>query len=101
MVADLSQEGIRVVAPRIDVPEEFTLLLDGAASRTCSVVWPLDDEIGAEFADAAEDGWLDAALNRLNQVETMHLLNLRMQHLGISELAIGVSVAIQALRRHS
>jgi len=28
---------------------------------------------------------------------SMHLLNLRMQHLGLSELAIGVSVAIQAL----
>jgi len=49
------------------VPEEFMLLLDGAAGRACSVVWRLDDEIGAEFLDTAEDGWLDAALERFNE----------------------------------
>jgi hypothetical protein len=67
LVADLSEDGVRVVAPSTAVPEEFMLLLDGAASRACSVVWRLDDEIGAEFLDAAEDGWLDAALARFTE----------------------------------
>lgn len=66
-VADLSEDGVRVVAPGTDVPEEFMLLFDGAAGRACSVVWRLDDEIGAEFLDTADDGWLDAALERFTE----------------------------------
>jgi|SRR5579864_718783 PilZ domain-containing protein len=69
IVADLSDDGVRVVATGTEVPEEFMLLLDGAASRACSVVWRLDDEIGAEFLDTAEDGWLDAALARFAESE--------------------------------
>jgi hypothetical protein len=69
-IADLSEDGVRVIAPATEVPEEFTLLLDGTAGRACGVVWRLDDEIGAEFLDAAEDGWLDAALDRLTQSES-------------------------------
>ena len=66
-VADLSEDGVRVIAPGAEVPEEFTLLLDGTASRACSVVWRLDDEVGAEFLDCAEEGWLDAALDRMTE----------------------------------
>lgn len=62
IVADLSEDGARVIASGSEIPDEFMLLLDGAASRACSVVWRLDDEIGAEFLDTAADGWLDAAL---------------------------------------
>jgi hypothetical protein len=69
IVADLSEDGVRVLAPSTEVPEEFMLLLDGAAGRACSVVWRLDDEIGAEFLDIAEDGWLDAALERFTEAD--------------------------------
>jgi len=70
IVADLSEDGVRVLAPGTEVPEEFMLLLDGAAGRACSVVWRLDDEIGAEFLDAPEDGWLDAALERFTESDS-------------------------------
>jgi len=67
IVADLSEDGARVLASGTEVPEEFMLLLDGVAGRACSVVWRLDDEIGAEFLDTVEDGWLDAALERFTE----------------------------------
>ncbi len=71
IVSDLSEDGVRLVAAGIEMPEEFVLLLDGdagrTAGRTCRVVWRLDDEIGAEFTDSAEEGWLRMALDRLTQ----------------------------------
>jgi len=70
IVADLSEDGARVLAPGTEVPEEFMLLIDGAAGRACSVVWRLDDEIGAEFLDTAEDGWLDAALEGFSESDS-------------------------------
>jgi PilZ domain len=67
IVSDLSEDGVRLVAVGIEIPEEFVLLLDGDAGRTCRLVWRLDDEIGAEFTDSAEEGWLRMALDRLMQ----------------------------------
>ena len=59
LVADVSDGGVRLSAEGVEVPEEFVLLLEGAGAtgRKCRVVWRLGDEIGAEFVDAAEDGF--------------------------------------------
>jgi hypothetical protein len=65
VIADLSQDGVRLVLEGAAIPERFTLLLDDALSRICNVVWRLDDEIGAEFCDSADDGWLDIALGHI------------------------------------
>ena len=53
VIADMSEGGVRLLTEGVELPDEFILLAEGIepAGRKCRVVWRLDNEIGAEFAD--------------------------------------------------
>lgn len=56
-VSDVSDGGVRLHA-EFDVPDEFMLLLPGAAGkRECRVAWRLGPEIGAQFIDGFAPGF--------------------------------------------
>jgi PilZ domain-containing protein len=59
LITDISDGGVRLHAEGLDVPAQFTLWFAGgnAGRRECSVVWRLGHEIGAEFIDAAPEGF--------------------------------------------
>jgi PilZ domain len=59
LVADVSDGGARILAHGFEVPPEFLLVFPDLAdaARECRVVWRLDDEVGVEFVDEAEDGF--------------------------------------------
>jgi hypothetical protein len=61
LVADISEGGARIVVEGTQVPETFLLSfeeIDGDnGSRECRVAWRLDNEIGVEFVDTAEEGF--------------------------------------------
>jgi hypothetical protein len=51
MIVDLSEQGARLFAENIHVPDQFDLLISGdnSARRECQVVWRLGGEIGVTF----------------------------------------------------
>src|SRR3989442_15410775 len=56
-ISDISDGGGRLHSERMDVPDEFTLLLPGVnGRRECRVVWRLGHEIGAEFIGRSRPG---------------------------------------------
>lgn len=59
LVTDISDGGVRLHAERIEIPDEFVLLLTGrdGGRRECRVVWRLGFEIGAEFTDVPRRGF--------------------------------------------
>src|SRR3954454_15901831 len=57
-ISDISNGGVRLHSERMDVPDEFTLVLPGMSTRReCHVVWRLGHEIGAEFTDRFDPGF--------------------------------------------
>src|SRR6476619_1488020 len=57
-ISDISDGGVRMHSERMDVPDEFTLVLPGmTVRRECRVVWRLGHEIGAEFTDRVDPGF--------------------------------------------
>ena len=57
-ISDISDGGARLHSERMDVPDEFTLVLPGmSVRRECRVVWRLGHEIGAEFTDQFVPGF--------------------------------------------
>ena len=57
-ITDISDGGVRLHAEGVEVPDDFTLLFGNRRERReCHVVWRLGHEIGAEFTDAANDGF--------------------------------------------
>jgi hypothetical protein len=57
-ITDISDGGVRLHSERMDVPDEFILVLPGVgARRECRVAWRLGHEIGAEFIDPIEPGF--------------------------------------------
>ena len=52
-LVDISDAGVRLRAQRVEIPDEFVLLLssDENQNRACQVVWRLGFEIGAKFID--------------------------------------------------
>ena len=57
-ISDISDGGVRLHSERMDVPDEFTLVLPGIERRReCRVVWRLGHEIGAEFTDRVDPGF--------------------------------------------
>jgi hypothetical protein len=61
-VTDLSDGGVRLHVEAMDVPDEFTLMLQGGR-RECRVVWRLGHEIGAEFTDGFAQGFARKVAN--------------------------------------
>jgi hypothetical protein len=62
-VTDVSDGGVRLFVEGLEVPDEFTLVLDhGVRPRECRVVWRLGHELGAEFTDAREHHYADRVL---------------------------------------
>jgi hypothetical protein len=59
MITDISQDGARLFADAIDVPDQFHLLISGESNtrRECQVVWRLGGEIGVSFIGPAPRGW--------------------------------------------
>lgn len=59
MITDISEQGARLFADAIEVPDQFMLLISGdnEARRECRVVWRLGGEIGVSFVDAAPRGF--------------------------------------------
>jgi hypothetical protein len=48
---DVSASGAQLkIASTIGIPDEFDLVIKGAAARHCRVVWRKVDQIGVEFA---------------------------------------------------
>jgi hypothetical protein len=58
-ISDVSDGGVRLHAEGVAVPDEFILMLPGAAGgrRECRVVWRLGHEVGAEFVDDFAQGF--------------------------------------------
>ena len=57
-ISDISDGGVRLHSERMDLPDEFTLVLPGIERRReCRVVWRLGHEIGAEFIDGLATGF--------------------------------------------
>lgn len=58
MITDISQEGARLFADNVEVPDQFMLLIsgEGASRRECRVVWRLGGEIGVSFVNPAPRG---------------------------------------------
>jgi hypothetical protein len=57
-ISDISDGGVRLHSERMDVPDDFTLVLPGmSARRECRVVWRLGHEIGAQFIDGLAPGF--------------------------------------------
>lgn len=64
-VSDISDGGVRLHSERMDVPDEFTLVLPGAGGRReCRVVWRLGSELGAEFIDRFAPGFAQQVAGR-------------------------------------
>ena len=59
MITDISQEGARLFADAIEVPDQFHLIISGDsdARRECRVIWRLGGEIGVSFVGPAPRGW--------------------------------------------
>ena len=60
LISDLSDHGARLFAEGVEVPEQFSLLIDNdqrGLRRQCQVVWRLGYEIGVKFTDKAPVGW--------------------------------------------
>jgi hypothetical protein len=51
MITDISQDGARLFADGIEIPDQFQLLISGEKGdrRECRVVWRLGGEIGVTF----------------------------------------------------
>ncbi len=51
MITDMSQQGARLFADGVEVPDQFALLISGdkGIRRECQVVWRLGGEIGVSF----------------------------------------------------
>jgi hypothetical protein len=53
LITDISQQGARLFAEGIDLPDQFHLLISGDGARgdrrECRVVWRLGGEIGVTF----------------------------------------------------
>jgi len=58
-ISDISDGGVRLHSERMDVPDQFTLILPGVngARRECRVAWRLGHELGAEFIDGVTPGF--------------------------------------------
>jgi hypothetical protein len=58
-ISDISDGGVRLHAERMDVPDEFILVLPGVNGerRECRVAWRLGHELGAEFIDRLAPGF--------------------------------------------
>lgn len=65
-ITDISDGGVRLHAERMDVPDEFTLVLPGVhgGRRECRVAWRLGHELGAEFIDRAAPGFARQVVDR-------------------------------------
>ena len=64
-ISDISDGGVRLHSERMDVPDEFTLVLPGVERRReCRVVWRLGHEIGAEFSDGLAAGFAQQVARR-------------------------------------
>jgi len=64
-ISDISDGGVRLHSERMDVPDEFTLVLPGIERRReCRVVWRLGHEIGAEFTDGLAAGFAQQVARR-------------------------------------
>lgn len=50
-VLDISDGGMRLIADRVDVAEEFTIFLPNGRSRECRLAWRIGCEFGAQFID--------------------------------------------------
>jgi len=60
MITDISDNGARLFADGIEVPDRFHLLVSSeqrGVRRQCRVVWRLGGEIGVEFTDPVPAGW--------------------------------------------
>ena len=58
-ISDISDGGVRLHAERMDVPDEFILVLPAVngGRRECRVAWRLGHEIGAEFIGRITPGF--------------------------------------------
>jgi hypothetical protein len=64
-ISDISDGGVRLHSDRLDVPDQFTLLLPGVnGRRECRVVWRLGNELGAEFIDRVASGFAQQVAER-------------------------------------
>jgi hypothetical protein len=57
LVINISKGGVRLSVERLDIPDEFVLLLDNdgiVQKRSCKVTWRFADEIGAKFVAAVK-----------------------------------------------
>ena len=64
-ISDISDGGVRLHSERMDVPDDFTLVLPGPnGRRECRVVWRLGHEIGAEFIDRFAPGFAQQVAGR-------------------------------------
>ena len=62
LISDLSDHGARLFAEGVEVPEQFSLLIDNdqrGLRRQCQVVWRLGYEVGVKFTDKVPAGWRD------------------------------------------
>ena len=60
LISDLSDHGARLFAEGVEVPEQFSLLIDNdqrGLRRQCQVVWRLGYEVGVKFTDKVPAGW--------------------------------------------
>ena len=55
LIVNMSDDGVRLHSEIGEIPNDFTLVVAGAARprRSCRVVWRLGFEIGATFTDVA------------------------------------------------
>ena len=64
MITDISQQGARLFADGVEVPDQFHLMISGGkdsiakgSRRECRVVWRLGGEIGVTFVGPAPRDW--------------------------------------------
>src|SRR5262245_14092384 len=64
-ITDISEGGARLHIERVDVPEEFVLLLPGVkVRRDCRVAWRLGHEVGVQFTEPLNDGLAEQVAGR-------------------------------------
>jgi hypothetical protein len=51
VITDISAGGVKVIAEHLEIPPEFTIILQTGSPRQCRLAWRIGYEFGAQFVD--------------------------------------------------
>jgi hypothetical protein len=51
MITDISDGGVKIIAEHLEIPSEFTIILQTGSPRQCRLAWRIGYEFGAQFVD--------------------------------------------------